>query len=487
MSPTTETLSNHVNGDVLTPDHPEYTKSLHRWAINAEKRAAIIVFVKDEADVATAIAYAREQHLSIAICGGGHSPTGASSIAGGLVIDLSRYMNGVRVDPVEKLAYVGGGALWGTVDRTAIEYGLATVSGTVEHANRCGRVGDLQASFVVPNLRLASRLTLAGGFGWLCPEHGLVIDNLAQVTVVSADGVARRASETENPDLFFGIRGGGCNFGVVTEFVLRLHPQRRTVFAGSVTFTADKLESIVEATKAWFPGASPKEGVLMMPTCLPDGTPVVVLYIFVNGNEKEGRAKFKWIYDLEPFEDTAKEIPFELLNTIQNAITEHGNGVYWKGVTVAGPDYETTAKAHERIAQVAGDGRFTATAIYEWWPLQKVVSVPPENSVFHRIPRPNCLILIGWPGETNSEEKVDEARGYAHEIATLVAGGVNEVMDAKLRGYNNYDPEGIKDDKDEVKDKAKTNFGDHYPVLQKIKKKYDPENIFNKWLAIMPA
>lgn len=133
MPPPIDELTRRVHGDVISPEHPEYAKSLHRWAINAERKAAVVVFVKDEADVASAIFYAREHHLPIAICGGGHSPTGASSVEGGLVIDLSQYMDGVRVDPEQKLAYVGGGALWGTVDRTAIKYGLATVCGTIEH------------------------------------------------------------------------------------------------------------------------------------------------------------------------------------------------------------------------------------------------------------------------------------------------------------------------------------------------------------------
>lgn len=145
----------------------------------------------------------------------------------------------------------------------------------------------------------------------------MLTETRSQVTVVSADGVARRASEEENPDLFFGVRGGGCNFGVVTEFVLRLHPQRRTVFAGSLTFAGDRLRAITEGTRVWFPAASPKEGALMMPTCLPDGTvsatpmvepsfnqinqklqPVVVVYIFYNGSEEEGRVVFKWLYDI---------------------------------------------------------------------------------------------------------------------------------------------------------------------------------------------
>jgi FAD/FMN-containing dehydrogenase len=128
-----DTFSPHINGDVITPEHPEYAKSLRRWACNAEKNAAVVVFVKDEADVSKSILFARENGLPIAIRGGGHNTAGASSVEGGLVIDLSRYINVVRVDPDTKLAFVGGGALWEAVDKTAIEHGLATVGGTVNH------------------------------------------------------------------------------------------------------------------------------------------------------------------------------------------------------------------------------------------------------------------------------------------------------------------------------------------------------------------
>lgn len=126
-------LSDSIKGDIITPKHPEYAQSLHRWARNAERNAAVVVFVKDEADVSVAISYARANKLPIAIRGGGHSPIGASSVEGGLVIDLSRYLTGVRIDPVKKLAYVGGGALWKAVDEAAIKYELATVAGTVNH------------------------------------------------------------------------------------------------------------------------------------------------------------------------------------------------------------------------------------------------------------------------------------------------------------------------------------------------------------------
>lgn len=138
MSTPNESLSkftHDLRGDVVGPEHPGYADAIARWAINAERQAKIVAFVKDAEDIVTAIKYAKEQKLQIAIRGGGHSAAGASSVEGGLVIDLSRYLNGAKIDAEKKLAYVGGGALWETVDKNAIEHGLATVAGTVNHVS----------------------------------------------------------------------------------------------------------------------------------------------------------------------------------------------------------------------------------------------------------------------------------------------------------------------------------------------------------------
>ena len=122
-------------GDWITPDHPRYSEAIARWAANAERRAEVVAFVKSAQDVATVLKYAKQHNYQIAIRGGGHSSSGASSVEDGIVIDLSRHLSGVRVDPVEKLAYVGGGAIWETVDKAGIEHGLATVGGTVNHVS----------------------------------------------------------------------------------------------------------------------------------------------------------------------------------------------------------------------------------------------------------------------------------------------------------------------------------------------------------------
>lgn len=243
-----------IKGDIVTPDSPDYKAAIARWASNAERNAKIVAFVKDADDVAATLAFVRSTspRLPLAIRGGGHSSSGASSVENGLVIDLSRYCNSVRVDPENKLAYVGGGALWADVDREAIKYGLAGVAGTVSHTGVGG-------------------LTLGGGFGWLAAEHGLVVDNLVQVTLITADSQILTVNANSYPDLWWGIRGGGCNFGVVTEFVYRIHPQRKTVYGGVLIFTPDALDKLVPATAAWWErGPHEKEGMMQLMTVGPD-------------------------------------------------------------------------------------------------------------------------------------------------------------------------------------------------------------------------
>jgi FAD/FMN-containing dehydrogenase len=131
----TSTSPESFTGDWITPDHPQYSEAIARWSVNAERRAGAVAFVKSPQDVAAVVKYAKQNKLSVAIRGGGHSTSGASSIEGGIVIDLSRHLSGVRVDPTKKLAYVGGGAVWETVDKAGIEHGLATVGGTVNHVS----------------------------------------------------------------------------------------------------------------------------------------------------------------------------------------------------------------------------------------------------------------------------------------------------------------------------------------------------------------
>ncbi|PPR02442.1 hypothetical protein CVT24_001991 [Panaeolus cyanescens] len=456
-------LINSIQGDVVTPESPDYAQAIARWAANAQKKAKAVVFVKVEKDVAEVLNFAKANRLSLAVRGGGHSASGASSVQDGIVIDLSRYMNKVIVDPELKTAAVGGGSLWEDVDKAAIQHGLATVGGTVNHTGVGG-------------------LILGGGFGFLSGSYGLAIDNLIQATVVTADGSVLKASKSENADLFFAIRGAGGNFGVVTEFVLRLHPQRPKVYAGLLFYPPHVLDKIIETTVNWFSSAGEKEAMIQSLTVGPDGKPVIVLIVFYNGSEADGRKAYKPFLDLGPSLDLTKEIPYEEVNTMQNAAAGHGKGVYMKGVAHKSPVYTSIQKAYNRFVQILETGNFQGALLFEYFPLTKIKSIAAGETAFRREDALNIAVLLMWDP---SEDRTNEARPFAHELCETVVSG-QKMSDTEILGYTNYDPDAAGNSPVSY-DKAKQSFGDNYPRLQVIKKRYDPENIFNKWFPIVPA
>ena len=200
----TSVFASHFQGMVLTPGDDGYDERRTVWNAMVDRRPAVIARCVHTDDVVAALHFARTNQLEIGIRCGGHSILGHAVPEGGLMIDLS-LMNQVQVDPHARRARVQGGALLGTLDRQAQQYGLATTAGNVSHTGVGG-------------------LTLAGGMGWLARQYGLACDNVAACEVVAADGAVVRVSEREHPDLFWGLRGGGGNFGIVTEFEFRLHP-----------------------------------------------------------------------------------------------------------------------------------------------------------------------------------------------------------------------------------------------------------------------
>ncbi|KAJ3530515.1 hypothetical protein NMY22_g8542 [Coprinellus aureogranulatus] len=469
-----DSFASRVKGDVITPDHPDYASAIKRWARNAERKAQVVVFVKDAEDVAEAISYAKANNLPIAIRGGGHNAAGASSIENGLVIDLSKYLNKVRVDEESKLAYVGGGAKWRDVDEEAIKYGLATVGGRVNDTGVAG-------------------LTLGGGYGWLTGKYGLTIDNLKQVTIVTADGSILTASDSENTDLFWAVRGGGSNFGVVTEFVFHLYEQRKTVFAGLTIFTPDKLGSLIELTKKWYENAKEDEGLSLANLITPQGFPAVGVVLFYNGSEEEGRANFKGYYDIGPVMDFAKEIPFEQLNALTNNVVPAGNCYYLRGFSHNGPDYQCTFQALQKVGEIAKGGIFTPSVLFEYLPIAKIHSVDTSATAFRRQTSPNVLVMIKWDG--SAPERTYEAKGLVTELADIFTASQEGLSASEKLGYSNYGH-----DVDEVPtlpvthpsmahvaSRAQLVFGDNYPRLQEIKRKYDPDSIFNLWYPIVPA
>ncbi|TEB04031.1 FAD-binding domain-containing protein [Coprinellus micaceus] len=322
-------------------------------------------------------------------------PAGASSVEDGLVIDLSRYLNQVRIEPDKRLGYVGGGCVWKTVDEAAIKYGLATVGGTVNHTGVGG-------------------LALGGGYGWLTNRYGLATDNIRQATVVTADGSILTANDKDNEDLFWAIRGGGGNFGVVTEFVFELYPQRKTVFAGD--FSVGGL--MLARTKA----------MCQVATVDPESTQsVFVLLVMYNGSEEEGRAAYKEFLDIGPIADMAKELPYEELNTLQSA---RARFLWVRGPL---PEPEVLPEHHMGIL-----------------PLSKVNAVPVSATAFRR------ELTLTFSSLSLGENMVD-----------ILIAGQRGLSKSEEFGYTNYDTA--------------------TPAQVQVKKKYDPESVFNRWFPIIPA
>lgn len=450
-------------GDLITVHDAGYEAAVTRWAANARREAKVVAFVKDAQDVAIALKYAKDNKLPIAVRGGGHSPVGSSSIEGGLVIDLSRYLNGCKIDDEKKLAFVGGGAIWETVDKAAIEYGLATVAGTVNHTGVAG-------------------LTLGGGYGYLTGQHGHVIDNLVQATVVIADGSILIANDHENQDLFFGIRGGGSNFGVVTELVLRLHPQRRNVYAGNVILpaTEEMLEQLVKVTQEWEKRMTAQEWVRHTLTVGPDGKPRILVLLFYNGSESEGRNKFKLILGLGPLLDDTREIPYEQLNALLNDVFFHGQYMYWRTTSQKSPHYETAAKLLTEVDRIASETTLKPSIMFEYHHVGKLMSVPTSSTPFRRQPTHTVICSFRWDKDTPGN--LDIARESSAKFIEIVKEGQPGVTESQSLGYSNADSELVMDDM-----KARQVFGEHYVKLQEIKKKYDPEQMFNRWFPIIPA
>ena len=220
-------LRGALRGALLLPGEAGYNAARRVLIDTIDRHPALVVQPSGAADVRTAVTFAREHELLLAVKGGGHSDAGFGTCDGGLQLDLSS-LRGVRVDPATRTAHVAGGSLLGELDHEAMACGLVTTAGTVSHTGVGG-------------------LTLGGGYGRLARRFGLALDNVRAVDIVTADGRLRHASEKENADLYWGVRGGGGNFGVVTAFEFALHPMQRQVVSGSLVFPLSRLKELLAA------------------------------------------------------------------------------------------------------------------------------------------------------------------------------------------------------------------------------------------------
>lgn len=247
-----------------------------------------------------AVLFASSNQLELAVCGGGHATSGSSSTDGGLCIDLSK-MRGVTVDPTKKTISAQGGALWADVDAEAAKYGLGAVGGTVNHTGVGG-------------------LTLGGGYGFLSPRFGLTIDNLLEVELVLADGKIVIASDKENQDLFWAVRGAGAAFGVATKFVYQGHDQKNEVWGGMLIFPPTLIAEVVAfANTVLAPPEGDKLMVVGYGAPPPAFQPVIMAVVFYNGSEEEGKKFYEPLFSLGPLADMTSVMPYPMVNSMLNA------------------------------------------------------------------------------------------------------------------------------------------------------------------------
>ncbi|KAI0092983.1 FAD-binding domain-containing protein [Irpex rosettiformis] len=436
-------------------DGQAYEDIIKRWADNATKRAQFVVLPRSAQDVSKAILFAINNGLELAIRGGGHSASGSSS-SEGLVIDLSK-MRTVAVDAEKSLIRVDGGALWEDVDKEAAKYGLATVGGTVNHTGVGG-------------------LTVGGGYGWLTSKYGLVIDNLLEAEVVLANGDIVTCNDNEYADLFWAIRGAGSNFGPVTRFTFRGYPQRNTIWSGLLVFAPSQLTELSNAVESWRQTAGEDEnGMLIVASPPPNGQPALVFVPFYNGSLQEGKEKFKAVYDVGPVADMTQEMPYELINSIMNPMTSHGDRKLFKVAVIADVNPNLVSHLFEEYTKLTTEHPDAAQSalIIELHGYRKVVTVPTTATAFSN--RGSWYVInlfLRWKEATADKKMYEWATALSDHVKSMQGPTVG-----KARGYSNY---GIGDER------SRDIFGENYDRLSELKAKYDPQNVFRKWYPITP-
>ncbi|KAG8944176.1 hypothetical protein FRC04_002132 [Tulasnella sp. 424] len=411
-------------------------------------------------DVAAAVRRARSQGLDLTVrCGGYCTAIDAS----GLVIDLSRNLNSVTIDAENKLAYVQGGCRFSQVEREATKFGLAVPAGTVSDIGVGG-------------------LTTGGGYGWLSGEHGLTLDSLVSATVVLANGDIVQANATEHSDLFWGIRGGGSNFGIVVEFVFKLHPQRSEVYTTTLTYAPSLLPIVIQQINRWTRKQTPNEAGRLIFSTDSQGKPAVVFIGFKNSDAEEGEAAFKGFVELGPLENVSGMSPYEKLNTMLDSYNVPGHRLHWT-LHLERLDLKPFKKALEAYTNLLTEHPEAASSYvsFEFHHTDKIASVPTEATAFaHRAPVCNALVTTQW--EKAAFTAV--AQAATRELADTIAKAASTDLATNI-GYPNY-ADGVAG-KNKTDTYSRLAFGANYERLQEVKKMYDPEGVFSKWFAIQPA
>jgi FAD/FMN-containing dehydrogenase len=439
-----------LRGPLICPGGPGYDETRKVWNGMIDRRPALIARCAGPADIVAAVRFARSHELLVSVRGGGHNAPGVAVCEGGLMIDLAG-MRGVHVDPVQSTARAEGGTTWADFDRETQAFGLATTGGAISHTGIGG-------------------LTLGGGLGWLAGRYGLVCDNLLSVDLVTADGTVLVASATENADLFWGLRGGGGNFGVVTSFEYRLYPVG-PVLAGPVLYPFAKAREALTLYRD-FAGSIPDEvntlGALLTS---PDGNPVAAIAVCYNGSHEAGEKVFRPLRALvPPLADEIAPTPYCKIQTLFDEAFVRGRRYYFKSnfTRRISDEMIDTLVEHFRAAP-------SPLSMVYFQQLGKAANrVGATATAFsHRD------ALCEWGCDAVWLDPAEDAANirWAREVA--------EAMLPFTTGSDYVNHIGL--EAEEGSDRIKAAFGANYDRLVALKNSYDPTNLFRHNQNIRPT
>jgi FAD/FMN-containing dehydrogenase len=449
-------LEGRFAGELTGPDDASYDERRALFNAMIDKHPALIARCAGPDDVAAVIGFARAHDLPLAVRCGGHNGAGFGSVEGGVVVDLSP-LKAISVDPATRTVRVGGGCLWGEVDAATHEHGLAVPAGVISTTGVAG-------------------LTLGGGHGYLTRRYGLTIDNLLSAELVLADGRRVTASADEHPDLFWAIRGGGGNFGVVTEFRFQAHPVT-TVVGGPTFWALEDTDELLAAYREWLPSAPRNVMAFFAFHTVPPGPPfpeeihlrkVCGIVWCIDGSDEEAeKAMAPLLGVAEPLMHGAGRLPLPALNSAFDGLYGPGDQWYWRGDFAKEIPDEAIARNREW-----NDRMPTWKSGSHIYPIDGAVhDVSAEDTAFAYRDASYSQVIIGVGPDPESAPALREwAIGYWEALHPYSAGGayVNFMMD-------------------EGQARVKATYGPNYSRLAQVKAAYDPDNVFRVNQNIAPA
>ena len=432
-------LRDSLSGRLLLPGNEAYESARRVLNRGIDRHPALVVQPTGAADVRMAVSFAHDRDLLLAVKCGGHSYSGKSTCDGGLQIDLST-LRGARVDPDARTAYVAGGSLLGELDHEAMAFGLVTTSGTVSHTGIGG-------------------LTLGGGFGRLARRFGLALDNVKGVDIVTANGELRHASARENPDLYWGVRGGGGNFGIVTSFEYRLHPMQREVVGGEVVFPlsdARKVLSFYADYSDKAPDDLYLDLVMMSPAGGHDG--VIMIHACYSGPQNKAEELIAPIRKAGTvLNDGIKAIDYVAIQRSWDDSDPRNDGQYMKSGFTRGISDDLVDAIMDGFEPRPERGAM----LFFQQSGGAIGRVATDATAFaHRSSKHNLFIVVNWPLDFVAEPHIEYIRRYWSDIEPHTHGYyTNEVAD-------------------EPQSKVHANYQGNLERLLAVKKRYDPGNLF---------